>query len=157
MRLLLVALATLVLALVLGYEPSFAPTFRTTFPENPGRDEGTVDLSALPVVLHDLTGSVAAIAVVEPPIYDGGDVRGRVAQVDGDPTAIRIDWLAGACEGRVTVLVTGAGDRYSLTVKSHLKLWTIACPGLGIARSLIVRFKQPVVASQFALKSPLDD
>lgn len=149
-------IALVVVVAVVGFEPAIGPTFRTTFPENPGRAEGTVDLSALPVILYDFTGLVTTVDVVEPPIYDGYRL-GRVAEVDGDPTAIRIDWLAGACEGRVTVLVFGAGDRYGLTVTAHGKLGTIACPALGVARSLMVRFKQPMAASQFTLKSPLDD
>lgn len=149
-------IALVVLVAVVGFEPSIGPTFRTTFPENPGRDEGTVDLTALPVILYDFTHLVAAVAVVEPPIYDG--LRfGRVVQVDGDPTAIRIDWLAGACESRVTILFFDAGDRYRLAMQAHGKLGTLGCPALGIARSLIVRFKQPMTPSEITLKSPLDD
>lgn len=145
-----------VLVAVVGFEPSIGPTFRATFPENPGRDEGTVDLSALPVILYDLTHLVTAVAVVEPPVYEGYRF-GRVAQVDGDPTAIRIDWLAGACESRVTVLFFAAGDRYGLDIQAHGKLGTLGCPAVGIARSLIVRFKQPMAPAEITLKAPFDD
>lgn len=155
MRPWLVGIGLVVLIAVVGFGPSIGPTFRTTFPENPGRDEGTVDLSALPVIVYDLTHLITGVAVVEPPDYDGYRF-GRVAQVERDPTAIRIDWLAGACESRVTVVFFAAGDRYGLDVQSQWKLGTPVCPAIGIARSLILRFKQPLEPSEISLKSPLD-
>lgn len=156
MRRLLLFVALVLLAAVVGCEPSIGPTFRTTFPENPGRDEGTVDLTGLPVILYDFTHLVTAVAVVEPPVYSGYRF-GRVVQVDGDPSAIRIDWLAGACEGRVTILFLDAGDRYRLAMQASWKFGTLGCPAIGIPRSMIVRFKQPVAPSEITLKSPLDD
>ncbi len=157
MRRLVALVALALLAAIVGCEPSIGPTFRTTFPENPGRDEGTVDLAALPVTLYDFTHLVSAIAVVDPPVADGYRF-GRAVQVDGDPAAIRIDWTGGACESRVTVLFVDAGDRYGLAMQDHPSLGgMLGCPAIGIARSMIIRFKQPVAPSQLILKSPLDD
>ncbi len=156
MRLVLVAVTTLVLALLLGFEPSFGPTFRTTFPENPGRDEGTVDLSALPVVVHDFTGLVTGVDIVEDPVPDR-PFFDRITQVDGDPTAIRVDWVGGACESRVTVVVFEVGDRYGLTVGSSGTPWIPGCSAVGTYRSLMVSFRQPMAPHQFRLRSPSID
>ena len=156
MRPFLFAIALVTVVAIVGFEPSIGRTLRTTFPANHGSETGTLDISALPVILYDFTGLVTAVDVVEPPVYDEFHF-GRIAQVDGDPSAIRVDWLAGACESRVTVLVFEAGDRYGLRVQSNGKLGNIGCPAIGIYRSLMIRFTQPMAPNQFTLKSPLDN
>jgi hypothetical protein len=155
-RRLLVSVAVIVIAAVVGCEPSIGPTFRTSFPARDGSAQGTVDLAELQVVLHDFTGLVSAIAVVEPSIGEGYHL-GRRIQVEGDPSAVRIDWLAGACESRVTILFLRDGDGYGVSMQSHPTFpGMLGCVALGVSRSLIVRFKQPVAASDIATRFPLD-
>jgi hypothetical protein len=156
MRRLLVVIGAIVVMAVVGCEPSIGPTFRTSFPARDGSAEGTLGLAELQVVLHDYTNLVAAVSVVEPAI-GRNDSLGQVEQVANDSSAIRIDWLAGVCESRVTILFVDTGDRYGISMKSHPTLpGMLGCPALGVSRSLVVRFKQPVASSSISANYPLD-
>lgn len=152
MRIALVALATFVLAFTLGYEPSFGRTFRATFPEF----EGGITIAALPVTLHDLTGRVTRIESAAP-VNQFITAEGRFEPVEGQPNAMRLEWLGGACESRVRAVLHGVGELVSLAMQSSRSLGgMLGCVALGVPRSLIVHFDEPIPGSQFRFYGPKD-
>jgi len=151
MRLVLVALATLVLALVLGYEPTIGRTFRTTFPEV----ESGIRIAALPVTIHDLTGRVTRMELAAP-LAQAITAEGRFEPVEGQPNAIRVEWLGGACESHVRAVLHSEGELVTLAMQSSRSLGgMLGCVAAGVARSLIVHFDEPIPTRQFRFYGPV--
>jgi hypothetical protein len=131
--------------LLLGLDPPYARTYRAELPADPGADEGTIDLPALPIRLHDFSGVVEGIEVAE------GDGPGEGAPwieaepVAGGPTSLRIDWMGGACTPGVRIVLTGAAGALRLELEEQ-QSWAIwaGCPAVGVFRSVLVRFLEPV-------------
>ena len=151
MRALLLFAAVALVWLVIGVDPPYAQTFTTQFPANPGADEGTVDLAALPVRLHDFTGIVAAIEIAESNGV-GGAPWIEAEPVDGQPGGVRIEWMGGACAGTARFILSsdGVAHRLSLVEQPALSMF-IGCPSIGIYRSVVIRFATPVAPHDMQL------
>jgi hypothetical protein len=134
MRLAVVGLGALVLAAC----TVFPGHIHTVFPAN--IEPGAYPFRELPVEVFDMTGDVTGVAVLE---LDGstigGDGRGAL---EGD--SIVLQWIGGACEDRVAVIVRSEADRYDVRIHPELSLLgMLGCPAVGIARALRLDLRTP--------------
>jgi hypothetical protein len=108
-----------------------ARTFVHTFPAEEGR-------MPLPVILTDRTAAVVALA--EAPegfrlLTDEG-----FATVPGNPSALVLHWVGGACDDSVAITAEGPG----LTFVVETTVRPVACEGVGILRAVVIEFAGPV-------------
>lgn len=100
----------------------------------------TQELPQLPFRVTDQTGLIRAIAVVE-----RDDLEDGVSQVTGRNDALYVKWLGGLCDRRVLVVFEHQAEGPAFTVDTEADFG--GCLLMGIQRSLVVEFTQPVDAS----------
>ncbi len=102
-------------------------------------------ISTLPVGLHDVTDLVTAIDVGE---LTGPGVEPEfiaVSSIAGEPNALKVDWMGGACVGSIHVDFTREGQGFVLALDELKSLGgMVGCPGVGVFRSLVLRLTQPL-------------
>ena len=100
----------------------------------------TAELPQLPFRVTDQTGLIRAIAVVP-----GDDVPEGVSQVPGRNDALHLQWLGGLCDRRVLIVFAQGADGPAFTVDTEADFG--GCRLMGIPRSLVIEFTQPIDAS----------
>jgi hypothetical protein len=110
------------------------PEFSTTLPA------ATTGADAVPISLIDQVGIVTGIAVApgRPPASPS------TVEVSPDrPDALRVSWLTGECDDRVTMVLNDVGGAYQLTIHNHPQVTAgLLCTAAGIARSVDIGFNQ---------------
>jgi len=99
----------------------------------------------LPVTLYDATGLVAEVRVWGRPVAPGTDplLEGALPLPD---LWMRLGWLGGACaDGTVLAFVEG-GPGYRMVWQEQGLV--LACPAIGIARAVEVRFTRLIEPGQ---------
>ena len=118
------------------------------FPAIDGDPNGSLDINALPVKLHDQTNLVAGFDLGHMPEDDlfldiaAGHVR---AALDA-PEKLLVVWLGGACESDVEMVLTGVAEHLNLSIKANHPISLIAtgCPALGVPRAVVINFVRPI-------------
>jgi hypothetical protein len=113
-----------------------ARTFSFLMPAEGNRD-------ALPVMLRDETGQVAALGEAPAnaiPVLDNGMLALR-----DNPNALVLHWTGGACDTGVLITATGS-DELTFTLKISTRPG--ACILIGVARSVLVVLKHAVDMSR---------
>jgi hypothetical protein len=138
---LLVALA--ILTGIFGRRDALAREFTAQFPPINGSADGSLDIRALPVTLHDEVGVVQAIQIT---VADSEDVGpGRVVALRGRPNVVRIDWLGGACDNRTDILLTEASAiRITVDPAFDFIRYAGSCPTIPVYRSLVLQLNRPI-------------
>ena len=150
MRLVAVALLTLVVAVIVGVEPSVAPTFRVTFPARPG----DFDIAPLRFRLQDFAHVVGGLSMLDPATAGAFSGDG-VMRARDQPDAVRINWTGGACEAGVTAVFMKTEHGYRLAMRANPSLLGLpGCPAVGVPRSIELRFKVPIAPDEIFLRSP---
>src|SRR5262245_22323897 len=144
----LLGLATAVLsATLLGCRSDASasgPEFTTAYPAATAGD------LPLPMTLIDQTGLVAAI--VPAPNAAGGSEPSSVGTVPGTPNALRVQWLGGVCDDRVTLVFNAIGATDQLAIHNHLQITAGAlCPAAGILRTLDIGFNRHLDPEQLTI------
>ena len=116
--------------------PDTAPGPRTI----DGGFPATAELPPLPFRLVDQTGRIQALAVVDP-----GELPDGVSQAPGRADAVHLLWTGGACDRRVLVTFEGAADEATFMIDTERDFG--GCMLLGIRRTLLIEFNQPVDAA----------
>ena len=106
----------------------------------------TAELPQLPFRVTDQTGLIQGIAVVDP-----GDIPEGVSQVPGRDDALFLEWLGGLCDRRILVAFAHQADGPVFTVKTEADFG--GCRLMGIQRSLVIEFMQPVDAATVSLRT----
>ena len=131
------------------------------FPAIDGDVNGSIDIAALPVTLRDLTGTVTGIGPsdVRPEDQEDEFTRGRAETVPDQPEALRVLWLAGACERDVEMSLGQVESGLVLTIhaNSTISIFGGGCPALGVPRSVVIGFDRPVAAVGVDVRTDLDD
>jgi hypothetical protein len=106
-------------------------TFHVAFPAS--AEPGTVALAEEPVEVYDFSGTIAGVVVAATDGTGlGGEGRGRI-----DDETIILEWIGGACESRVRILVNTDDDGYRIRIHPEPSLLgLIGCPAIGIARAV---------------------
>ena len=149
------ALGLAAVAIGCGSPPGAA--FSTGFPPIDGDPIGSIDIKALPVTLHDATGTVTGIAVGELRPEDNllDLPRGHAESVPNKPNRIRFLWMGGACEREVVLALSAIESQNVLRIhaESSISILGGGCPALGVNRSVIVEFNQPVDPADFDVRT----
>lgn len=134
----------LVALLLAGCASTAGPgTFLATFPPDPA-----AGVAATAVSLIDQTGLVTAMT----PAGDTTSARGA-RSVPGDPNALLIEWQGDTCDGRISTVLTVAGDGYLLTVHAKPSLaGGLACTALTIARAMTVHLREPIAPDRVTIQ-----
>ena len=131
--------------------------FSSVFPPIDGDPNGSLDVNALPVTVHDTTGTVTGIAVGEARAGDGliDLPRGHAESVPDRPNAVRFAWLGGVCEREVVIALTNLGNQNVLRIhaESSISILGGGCPALGVNRSVIIEFNQTVDPASFDVRT----
>jgi hypothetical protein len=154
-----IALVAVAGALVIACDTGKGPVFSAVFPAIDGDVNGSIDINALPVTLRDLTGSVTGIRTAEVRPEDHDFSRGRADPIPGQPNALRVLWLGGACERDVEMSLGQVEDELVLTVhaNSSMSIFRGGCPALGVPRAVVIGFSRPVDPTPIDVRTDLDD
>ena len=118
----------------------FSRTFDFSIPAEGNRD-------ALPVVLHDETGQVAALGEAPAnaiPVLDNGLLTLR-----DNPNALVIHWTGGVCDTGALITATGS-DQLTFTLKITTRPGE--CILIGVSRSVLVLLTHPVDMSRTSFR-----
>lgn len=140
---LLIGASVALMAAVLGGCATDAgvPTYTTSLPA------ATAGADILPLSLIDQTGLVTGIAYAPP----SGASSEVIASPDR-PEALRVSWLSGECDDRVTLVLADIGGVYQLAIHSHPQFAAgIMCDAGGISRSLDIDFNRHLDPSELTL------
>jgi hypothetical protein len=131
----------------MGCGPGGRP-FARVFPAIDGDPNGSLDINALPVKLHDQTGLVAGFDLGHMPEDDMfADISsGHVRAALDEPETLLVLWRGGACESDVEMVLTGVADHLDLSINANHQISLIAtgCPALGVARAVVIHFVRPI-------------
>ena len=106
----------------------------------------TGELPLLPFRVSDQTGLIRAIAVVR-----SDDVHDGVSQVTGRPDALHLQWVGGLCDRRVLIVFEQQAGGPAFTVDTEADFG--GCRLMGIQRSLVIEFTQPIDASTVSVST----
>jgi hypothetical protein len=99
--------------------------------------EGEGNLQPVTVQLVDETGTVTGIALAEPGFVPAPDV---IQAVDGQPNAVAIGWVGGACDRQVDIEFR-ANTIPTFTVATRVA--DGACDLMGVLRGVVITFRGP--------------
>jgi hypothetical protein len=129
------------LALAIAGCTMASTTFGFAFPEQGG------NIGALPVVLTDHTAMVVDVDAApdnfEPLIETG------IAPFPGNPNAVVVHWIGGACDSGIRMTLTGAPGM-TLAVETTRK--DGPCILIGIGRAVLIQFGRPIDMSQIGVR-----
>jgi len=98
----------------------------------------------LPIVLGDETDLVIGI---EPGSTDGSSALAATVAADpGDPSALVVRWLGGACDNDAGLSFWISPDGYALTLQVNGKPG-LGCIALGVPRAVRIRTSKPIPAN----------
>jgi hypothetical protein len=132
----LAPLALLALILV-GCDPLPA-SFSAVFPET--NEAAAFPLAEEPVYVYDASGTVTGIAITDADMSSlGGQGTGRI---EGD--VLILEWIGGACESRVYIIVALDAEAYRARIHPETSLLgMLGCPALGIGRAVRLQLREP--------------
>jgi hypothetical protein len=154
-----IAFAATITLLAIGCEPPSGKVFTTVFPAIDGDVNGSIDIDALPVTFRDLTGTVTGIGPSDVRTEDQDFTRGRAEPVQDKTDALRVLWLAGACERDVEMSLGQVESKLVLRIhaNSAISIFGGTCPALGVPRSVVISFDREVAAGDIDVRTDLDD
>jgi hypothetical protein len=126
------------LALLLAGCDPWPASFSAAFPAT--NETGTIALAEEPVYVYDPSGTVAGIAIADPEVSTLG-VHGG-GHIEGD--ALILEWIGGACESRVYIIVGLDGEGYRARIHPEPSLLgMLGCPAVGIGRAVRLQLREP--------------
>ena len=149
MRLLQLLVALAILTGIFGRRDALVRQVVGEFPAINGSADGSMDVRALPITLHDGVGIVTGIAVT---VSDWEDIgRGRVTLARGRPNALEVDWIGGACDNRTDVFLEDDGG-LRVTVDPAFDFFRYGgmCATLPVKRSLFVFLTESLASGDIA-------
>jgi hypothetical protein len=149
----LVAVAIVVAVVMSNPGAPYGATHRTTFPAIDGASQGSVFVDRLPVTLADLTGRVRSVEPDVAVVFFDESTQSFL-QYAGDPQAVRLFWLGGACSGHAKLAIQDeGGNGFLVTLDEEPEFGAIlGCPALGVPRKLVIRFSTVVDPLVFRLR-----
>jgi hypothetical protein len=109
------------------------------------------DAQPLPVRVVDTTGNLVGVSDERPAIVLDFSGRGAVVNPPGKENVLSLQWIGGACDAGVTLLVRLGGEgrlRLELTTGTRGE----ACPDVGIHRTVNLMFARPVADDEVRLE-----
>lgn len=127
-----------VLALLLAGCDPLPASFSAVFPETD--EAASFPLGEEPIYVYDASGTVAGVAIADPDLSTlGGQGSGRI---DGD--ALVLEWIGGACESRVYIVVGLDAEGYRARIHPEPSLpGMLGCPAVGIGRAVRLQLRDP--------------
>jgi hypothetical protein len=120
------------------------PTYLTAYPPQ------AVGARPLPISLIDQTGLVISIAAA-PDAPAAADAE-AVQAVPGRAASLRVFWLGGECDDRVTMVLVSIGATYQLAIHNHPQITAGAlCSAAGVPRIVDISFTRPLKPSDLSL------
>jgi hypothetical protein len=117
------------------------PTWTTAYPPREVGDK------ALPISLIDQTGLVMAIAAAP-----DASTSSEVEPVPDRPSELRVSWVGGACDDRVTMVLVDIGATYQLAIHNHPQFAAgITCDASGIPRIVDITFNRPLEPADLSI------
>lgn len=117
------------------------PTYSTAYPPQEVGDK------ALPISLVDQTGLVTAIAAA-PDASAAADVE----SVPDRANELRISWLGGECDDRVTMVLVNIGAVYQLAIHNHPQFAAgLTCTAAGVPRIVDISFNRHLAPDTLTL------
>ena len=123
--------------IVAGCDPLPA-SFSAVFPETD--EAGGFPLAEEPIYVYDASGTVAGVAIADPDLSKLGGQGG--GHIDGD--ALVLEWMGGACESRVYIVVALDDKGYRARIHPEPSLpGMLGCPAVGIGRAVRLQLREP--------------
>lgn len=140
-----IVLVATIAALVVACGPPAGTLFRATL-TSPGGSY------PLPITLGDTTGLVVSI---EPLMLQDWPGDGLTVTADpGDPNALVLSWLGGACEDETVILFWPVEDRYGMSVAPRDGPGLLGgCPAIGLFRAIRITLSKPVAPESISFAS----
>ena len=105
-------------------------------------------IDPLPVTVVDNAGIVVGAAPGEGSFLDD-ETAVAIEAVPGRDDAVWVNWLGGACDDRVTITIDPEGDQFRVATRTQPDVTILACPAVGIFRSVLLELTGPMGVDAF--------